>query len=129
MNLTIVTAAWRAENLPKIIESIENQTVKGFEHLIINDNNPEVRNVFKDLCDGKHRHWIDIGVRTHFFGAIARNIGVMSAFSYVHHSKRNIENEWIIFLDDDNLWKPNHLQTIVETLEQNPDATMIATDA
>jgi glycosyltransferase involved in cell wall biosynthesis len=129
MNLTIVTAAWRAENLSRVIESIENQTVKGFEHIIVNDNNPEVRNIFKNLCDGEHRHWIDIGVRTHFYGAIARNIGVMSSFSYIHHSKRDIENEWIVFCDDDNLWKPNHIQTIIEALAHNPHATMVATDS
>lgn len=129
MNLTIVTAAWHAENLPKVIESIDNQTVKGFQHIIINDNNPEVRDIMKPLCDGVNRHWIDLGVRTHFYGALARNMGVIAAFSYIHHSKRDIDNEWIAFHDDDNLWEPNHIQSMIEVLETNPEATMIGSDA
>ena len=129
MNLTIITAAWHAENLPKVIESIDNQTYQDFQHIIVNDNNPEVREVMKPLCDGVKRHWIDCGVRGHFYGAIARNIGAMMAFSYIHHSKRDIENEWICFHDDDNRWETNHLQSMIEVAEANPQATLIATDA
>jgi len=129
MRLTIVTAAWNAVNLPKVIESIDNQTYKDFQHIIVNDNNPEVREVFKGLCDGKKRHWVDIGVRTHYYGALARNIGVMVAFSYIHASKRDIDNEWIVFHDDDNLWEPNHLESMVKTAEESDNAVMIGTDA
>ena len=129
MRLTIVTAAWNAVNIPRVIESVESQTYKDFQHIIVNDNNQEVREIIKPLCDGVNRHWIDIGVRTHFYGALARNMGVIAAFSYIHHSKRDIENEWIVFHDDDNAWENNHLQSMVDILEKNPGATMIASDA
>ena len=135
MNVTIVTAAFNAENLPKVIESIDNQTYKDWEHLIVNDNSEAIREMIHDeyiseqIFNKLNRRWIDIGVRTHYYGALARNIGAIVAFSYIHHSKRDIENEWIIFHDDDNFWEPNHLESIVETLEANPKATMIATDA
>lgn len=129
MNLTIVTACWHAENLSKVIESVDNQTFKDWQHILVNDNNPEVRSIFKYLCDDKKRHWIDLGVRTHFYGALARNIGVIVAFSYVHHSKRDIENEWVVFHDDDNCWEPNHLQSMIDVAAVNPEATMIASDA
>lgn len=129
MRLTIVTACWNAKNLPIVMKSLEDQTYQDFQHILINDNNPEVRDVFKGMCDGIKRHWVDVGVRTHYYGALARNIGVQVAFSYLHASKRDIENEWIIFHDDDNYWKPNHLQSIVDTIQKNPEATMIATDA
>lgn len=128
MNLTIITAAWNAENLPKVIESIDSQTVKGFQHIIVNDNNPEVREIMKPLCDGVNRHWIDLGVRTHYYGALARNIGVIMAFSYTYHRDRDIENEWVCFHDDDNIWLPNHLESMIAMLEENPEATMIASD-
>jgi len=127
--LTIVTAAWTASNLPKVIESIDSQTFQDFQHIIVNDNNPKVREIFKDMCDGKKRHWIDLGVRTHFYGALARNIGVIAAFSYIHHRQRDIENEWIVFHDDDNKWRPDHLQLMVDAVNANPEATMVASDA
>jgi len=127
--ITIITAAWNAKGLKKTIESIDNQEYTDWNHIIINDNNPEVREVFKELCDGVKRHWVDLGVRTHYYGALARNIGVQIAFSYVHHSKRDIENEWVVFHDDDNRWTTDHLQLMVATMKANPEATMIASDA
>jgi len=129
MNLTIITAAWHSENLPKVIKSIDNQTYQDFQHIIINDNNTDVRATFKGLCDGVRRHWIDFGVRTHYYGALARNTGIIIAFSYIHHSKRDIDNEWVVFHDDDNLWEPYHLESMIKALEANTEATMVASDA
>ncbi len=131
-NLTIVTACWNASNLQKVIKSIDNQTFKDWQHIMVNDAHPDVRDVFKDLCDSdkRHpkRHWVDLGVRTHYYGGLARNVGAMIAFSYIHHSKRDIENEWVVFHDDDNKWYPNHLQSMIDTAEANPEARMIASD-
>ena len=127
--LTIVTAAWNAENLPKVFESIENQTFKDWEHIIVNDNNPWVRRFMEGESRHPQRHWIDFHVRTHYYGALARNTGAMAAFSYLHASKRDIENEWIVFHDDDNAWEPDHLQSMIEAAKANPEATMIMSDA
>ena len=128
LSLTIVTACWRAENLPKVIECIDNQTYKGrVDHILVNDNNPEVREVLPTLCDNKKRFWIDSHVRGHYFGAISRNIGAMMAFAY--QQERDIDNEYILFFDDDNLWTPDHLQNFVDTLTANPEATLMASDA
>lgn len=127
ITITIITAAWRAENLPKVIESVNNQTYKKWQHILVNDNNPDVRDVFKNMCGDVMRFWIDLGVRTHYYGAIARNIGAMAAFSYLH--ERDLDNEFICFHDDDNLWQPNHLQTMVDAVIANPTATLVASDA
>jgi glycosyltransferase involved in cell wall biosynthesis len=127
-NITIVTACWRAENVSKVIESVNNQTFKNWHHILVNDNNPEIRKVLPELCDGVRRHWIDLGVRTHYYGALARNIGAIVAFSYVHHSKRDINNEWIVFHDDDNQWRNDHLETMIYALNTHPEATMVAAD-
>jgi hypothetical protein len=129
MKITIISALWHYENIEKLIKSIDNQIYQDFQHILINDNNPDVRERFKWLCDGKKRHWVDLGVRTHFYGALARDIGVLIAFSYIHHSKRDIDNEWVCFHDDDNYWEPNHLQTMIDAIESNPEASMVASDA
>jgi len=130
MNITIVTAAWRAENLKAVIDCIDNQTYKGnVHHLLINDNNPNVRKILPELCNNKKRFWIDSHVRMHYWGALCRNIGVMAAFSYWPEKQRDINEEFILFFDDDNMWQPNHLQTMVDAVIANPTATLVASDA
>lgn len=49
-------------------------------------------------------------------GAYCRNYGIMQGNA-----------EWIAYIDDDDLWRPNHLETIVQLAKDNPDATMIRT--
>jgi glycosyltransferase involved in cell wall biosynthesis len=129
MRLTIISAMWNACYLPKVVESVDNQTYKDFQHIFINDNNPGVREVIQQYCNDKNRFWIDFHVRSHFYGALARNTGVMVAFSYVHHTKRDIDNEWVIFHDEDNYWEPDHLQSMIDAAEANPESMMVGSDA
>ena len=129
MKITIITALWHADNIPAVIESVDNQTYQDFQHILVNDNNENVRKVFKGVCDGVKRHWIDFGVRCHYYGAMARNTGVMSAFSYCHHSKRDRDNEWILFHDDDNKWEPYHVEAMVNAVKRRPKSTMVVADS
>ncbi len=125
--ITIITAAWHHENLGSLIASIDAQTYTNWHHIIVNDNNPEIRKELEGLYRTKKRLWIDLGFRTHYYGALARDIGVITAFSYVHHSKRDIENEWVCFHDDDNIWNPDHLETMMAKVEG--DISLVASDA
>jgi glycosyltransferase involved in cell wall biosynthesis len=126
--ITIITAAWNLDGLKKTIESVNNQTYTNWNHIIVNDNQPEIRKYLDELCDGQKRFWIDFGFRTHYYGGLARNVGAIVSFSYVHHLKRDIDNEWVIFHDDDNLWEPNHLESMVNVITKNPSAVMVASD-
>ena len=127
MNITIITATIRLEGLKKTIESIDNQTYKKWQHVIVNDNNNNTRKQLNNLCKDDRRRWIDLGVRTHWYGGIARNIGAMVAFSYIRQRDRS-DDEWITFHDDDNLWYPNHLETLVQGHREKPEATLIGVD-
>jgi glycosyltransferase involved in cell wall biosynthesis len=49
-------------------------------------------------------------------GALSRNKAIASG-----------ENKWIAYIDDDDLWLPEHLSTLVELAEQNPEANMLRT--
>jgi len=130
MNITAITAAWRVDGLKKVIESIDNQTYKNWEHIIVNDNNPEVREFLKEYSKNKpeNRHIVDLQVRTHYYGGFARNIGTNIAFSYFRDSKRKPNDEWICFHDDDNLWYQDHLETLVKGHLAKPKATIIGVD-
>ena len=128
MKITIITACRRVNGLKKVIKSIDAQTYTDWQHIIVNDNHPEVREFLKTLPESPKRYWIDLGVRTHWYGGIARNIGAMAAFSYIKDSNREWDDSWLIFLDDDNLWYPNHLETLVKGHKEKPEATLIGVD-
>lgn len=132
MKLTIVTAIHnRIDGLINVFKSLEEQTNQDFEHILVDDCSTEIDyNGLEELCkDNSRRHFVRLGFRSHYFGCFARNIGILLAFSYIHHSKRDIHNEWIMLADTDNYFKPNHIQSAVDILKDNPNTTLIATDA
>lgn len=55
------------------------------------------------------------------FGAAARN----QAFYDLNRSTKN--DSWIAYIDDDDIWLPHHLVTLVNMANENPDATMLRT--
>ncbi len=127
--ITIITAAWNLDGLKRTIKSIDNQTYKDWNHIIVNDGNENIRKELSRLCDGNKRRWIDLGFRTHYYGGLARNIGVITSFSYMHHSKRDIDNEWVVFHDDDNYWAPEHLKSMIDASTGLSEPSMVASDA
>ena len=111
---SVITAAWNLKGTLAGMESLDNQTYKNWEHIIVNDNNEEVREYFQGKDLGENRCFCDMGKRRHWFGGFARNVGVMYATGH-----------FILFLDDDNLFKPNHLENIAKACKENPNASMI----
>lgn len=132
MQITIITAAFRLDGLKKAIESVDNQTYKKIQHIVVNDNNSEIRKWYNNEGNkyfGDGRYFIDFGVRTHYYGAFARNVGTMVSFSYLPERIRKTDkDERILYLDDDNEWRPNHLELLVKACEEHPDATLIGYD-
>jgi len=128
--ITVITAAFRLEGLKNVIKDLDSQTYQKFHHLIINDNQEDIRNWAKNYKGfGRKRFFIDLRVRTHWFGAICRNIGVVTSFSYIKPKYLDYDNLWIAFFDDDNRWKPNHLETFVSEIKKNPELVLLGVDA
>jgi GT2 family glycosyltransferase len=125
--ITIVTACWRWEGVKQIVEDVDNQTFKGWQHILVNDNSPHINiSDFKSLCDGKKRHWVDLQTRHGWSGGPARNIGISASFSYFRQShKQDWNNYFITFFDDDNRFSPDHLQLMVDAIKKNPTATIV----
>jgi len=130
MQFTIITAARRLEGVKRVIDCIDKQTYDKWEHIIVNDNSDEIRNNLHALKINskfpKKRLWIDLGVRTGYYGGFARNVGTMVSFSY--HKDKFANQGWVVFLDDDNLWYPNHLETLYKAHQENPEAKLIGVD-
>ncbi len=112
MNVSIVTATNRAVSLDRVWASILRQTHKDWEWVIVNDGSKDVREWYRNKIE-KMREvnqgiWmIDIERNKGRFGLYARNIGAMGA---------NSSN--VIFLDDDNEWEPDHLESLIALKEK-----------
>jgi glycosyltransferase involved in cell wall biosynthesis len=89
-------AAWLAEALA----SIAAQTFRDFEVLLVNDAGPDA-SVLADEFGARYVHRDENGGV-----AAVRNTGVIAA-----------RGELIAYLDDDDLWRPGHLQGLVDALD------------
>lgn len=57
--------------------------------------------------------WFNLQSNRGAGGAVPRN--------YALHNL--VEANWVAYLDDDNAWKPNHLESMVKSIQRAPDAT------
>jgi glycosyltransferase involved in cell wall biosynthesis len=99
--------------IARAIESVLNQTIQDFEIIVIDggseDNGPKIVKEFNDP-------------RIHF--SVQSGKGVSNARNEAVHFAENV---FIAFLDADDEWMPNHLETILRLIEKNPKAGMFTT--
>lgn len=106
-SVSIVTAAFRGELMPRVLKSIKAQTFTKTEWIIVNDAQDSVREWYESAMgsgdlDGLDVSFIDLKVQKGRYGLYSRNIGTMAA-----------KYDRIIFLDDDNEWEPDHLESLI----------------
>lgn len=110
----IIPTYKRAEYLKRAIESVLNQTYKNIEILVIDDNDPdstyrrENEIMLKELVENKKI--IYIKHPRNMNGAAARNTGI-----------RKAQGKYITFLDDDDYFMKNRIETIVKQLKTNDE--------
>lgn len=95
------------------VESIYAQTCKDFEILIVDDGSTDaIDDALNSLHGVQHRliHRENGGVSR------ARNTGLAHA-----------QGEYVCFLDADDLWKSDHLETLRQLIEKYPQADMFVT--
>jgi glycosyltransferase involved in cell wall biosynthesis len=94
----------RPEKLVEALKSILNQSYQNFEVIVVNDCGADVGNLISFL-DEKHQ----ITYLRHSRNrdrAVARNSGVRLA-----------RGKYIAYLDDDDIFYPDHLETLVSFLD------------
>ncbi len=105
--VSIVTPAWKAAGyIGQTVESVRNQTLRDWEHLVIDDCSPDDTGlVVADLAARDPRLRL---LRTPANGgpARARNVGLGAA-----------RGRYVCFLDADDLWHPEKLAAQIALLE------------
>ncbi|MDR2270649.1 MAG: glycosyltransferase family 2 protein [Sphingobacterium sp.] len=100
-------------SITKTLKSVINQTFQNFEIVLVNDGSTDNSlRVVKAIDDSRIRV-ID---KPNGGVSSARNRGVKEA-----------KNEWVTFLDADDLWKPNHLETIYNMIMKFPQESVFCT--
>ncbi|WP_201582338.1 glycosyltransferase family 2 protein [Psychrobacter sp. 72-O-c] len=100
-------------SIKNTIQSVLNQTYQDFEIVVINDGSTDNSSkIVESISDDRIRliSQPNQGV------SAARNCGIKTA-----------RNEWIAFLDGDDLWKKNHLEEINKMMHAFPDEKVYVT--
>lgn len=103
----------KEKHIKSTIESVVAQTFKDFEIIVVNDGSTDESTTVVRSMDDKRIHLLNIenqGV------SYARNYGIENATSNL-----------IVFLDADDLWKTNHLETLKTLYESFPNCGLYAT--
>ncbi len=92
------------------IQSVLDQTYREFEIVVVDDGStdstPQVAAEFKDHI--RYIHQANLGL------AGARNTGIRAA-----------KGELLAFLDADDEWRPNYLETMVSILREHPNVSVL----
>lgn len=103
----------RAKYLNDCIDSVINQTFQDWELLVVddgsNDNTFEILNPYLE----KYRN-IRYFKHQNRKQALSKNVGIMAAFG-----------KYITFLDSDDIYKRNHLESRLTYMRYNPDLDLI----
>ena len=111
---SVVIPLYNKQNhVKETIETVLNQTFQDFEIVVVNDGSTDKSvKVVESINDNRIR-LID---QENGGVSVARNRGIKEANS-----------EYIAFLDADDLWLPDFLQTIYELIEKFPEAGLFTT--
>jgi len=105
----------RKDRLPFAIISVLNQTYQNFEILVINDCGDDIIEVIESLNDQRIKYFVQPENKG---PAAARNVGLQHA-----------AGDYIAYLDDDDVYYPNHLSTLCEATLKNTEINVFYTDA
>jgi glycosyltransferase involved in cell wall biosynthesis len=106
----------RPRFLREALESVAAQTFRDFETLVVNDGGEDVSSVIEPLASS---------ARVRYF-PLAKSIGRCAAANL---ALRESKGKWIAYLDDDDLYHPDHLATHADFYAKNPEFHATYSDA
>ncbi|MGK7957036.1 MAG: glycosyltransferase family 2 protein [Crocosphaera sp.] len=107
--VSVIIPTYNAEStIVETIQSVQNQTFKDLEIIIIDDGSQD--NTISILSNLKEK-CLSIYPSAHQGVSSSRNLGITKA-----------QGKWIAFLDADDLWTTDKLEKQVQALQNNPQA-------
>jgi glycosyltransferase involved in cell wall biosynthesis len=114
--VSVVIPAYNAEPyLAATLESVLAQTFRSFEIIVVDDGSTDAT---KKIAEDYRGRGVSVLSQTNAGTAAARN----RALSVVR-------GRFIALLDSDDLWEPDHLKTMVQFLERQPDVSIAFCDS
>ena len=112
--LTVIIPVYNGERfLGAAIESVLHQTFQDYELIVVDDGSTDKTSNVVDAYKGR----LKFLTQSNSGQASARNLGF-----------RCSSGEYLAFLDADDLWYPNMLETEVMALEENPKSGLVYSD-
>ena len=107
--VTVITPTIGSPKLKDAIDSVSNQTYK-CKHLIVCDGTEYFDQVYKLSVGGD----IQFCVTPENTGKTGGNFYGHRIYAAYPHL---VNSDYILFLDEDNWYEPNHVETLIETIE------------
>jgi glycosyltransferase involved in cell wall biosynthesis len=119
----VISTYDRCAELDKALASVHAQTFDDFEVVVVDDCSPDKESLHA-LLEKWHSEFEKRGV-----DLIAARLGENSGY-HCMPKNRGIElarGDYIAYLDDDNIWRPDHLAACVEAIESDFSTDMVYT--
>ena len=106
MKISVVIPSYnRAHTLPRAIRSVQQQTVKVDEIIVVDDGSSDNTDItLREFSGISPLHQDNLGV------SAARNAGIQAA-----------TGDWIALLDSDDEWLPQKIEQQLSLIRENPD--------
>lgn len=105
---SIITPTYnRAHYLAEMISSVQAQSFENFEHIIVDDGSTDNSEQLVTEAASKDPRIIYIK-QVNRGRSTARNVGITSS-----------KGQYICFLDSDDYWRPNHLESVHQSIAQS----------
>jgi glycosyltransferase involved in cell wall biosynthesis len=112
-SVCVITPSVGKDGLTKAIDSVSNQTYKNIKHLVVADGNEYLQSVLLNMPAKFSERNISLTVAPQNTGA-----GGMYGHRIYAAYPHLVDADYILFLDDDNWWDENHVQSLVDLCEE-----------
>lgn len=111
-NILVITPTTGSIELVDAIHSVRDQTIP-VDHLVVCDGNKfkeQTKHIVNKICEGSGAEACYLPYNTGGGGFYGHRI--MAAFSHL------VNHEYVLFLDQDNWFEPNHVESLVSEIKQ-----------
>jgi glycosyltransferase involved in cell wall biosynthesis len=110
--VTVITPTTGSHQLYNVLASVNNQTYSNIEHIVVADG-PQYSNVTQRMLEGSQALLIQLPYNTGHSQYNGHRI--YGAMSYIANG------DYLCFLDQDNWYENNHIESLVDVIQQGND--------